>query len=172
MVSAIIIIKKHSQKCSRILTFVSLQGFYQLLEPKVTIRCRKQDVQLVQVSIVMFDFFDFSCSLDFLSLLYYILLYFSLSGFNPEEYSHIQSCCEEQPGGSHRPEQLPVPGHVSSISAISVARTAPAVDPNFGFMLRSAPEAWRSTTVTGRSKCLTPWRAGWTSWLSRYDQFN
>jgi len=28
-----------------------LQGFYQLLEPKVTIRCRKQDVQLVQTSI-------------------------------------------------------------------------------------------------------------------------
>ncbi|XP_035004008.1 V-type proton ATPase subunit E 1 [Hippoglossus stenolepis] len=27
------------------------QGFYQLLEPKVTIRCRKQDVQLVQASI-------------------------------------------------------------------------------------------------------------------------
>ena len=26
------------------------QGFYQLLEPKVTIRCRKLDVQLVQVS--------------------------------------------------------------------------------------------------------------------------
>uniref|UniRef100_A0A4W4G8K1 ATPase H+ transporting V1 subunit E1a n=1 Tax=Electrophorus electricus TaxID=8005 RepID=A0A4W4G8K1_ELEEL len=27
-----------------------LQGFYQLLEPKVTIRCRKQDLSLVQVS--------------------------------------------------------------------------------------------------------------------------
>lgn len=29
---------------------VSHQGFYQLLEPKVTIRCRKQDIPLVQVS--------------------------------------------------------------------------------------------------------------------------
>lgn len=28
-----------------------LQGLYQLLEPKVTIRCRKQDLQLVQASI-------------------------------------------------------------------------------------------------------------------------
>ncbi|KAJ4924504.1 hypothetical protein JOQ06_003460 [Pogonophryne albipinna] len=28
-----------------------LQGLYQLLEPKVTIRCRKQDVQMVQASI-------------------------------------------------------------------------------------------------------------------------
>ncbi|XP_061617664.1 V-type proton ATPase subunit E 1 [Phyllopteryx taeniolatus] len=28
-----------------------LQGLYQLLEPKVTVRCRKQDVQLVQASI-------------------------------------------------------------------------------------------------------------------------
>ncbi|RVE56645.1 hypothetical protein OJAV_G00223350 [Oryzias javanicus] len=31
--------------------FLLTQGFYQLLEPKVTIRCRKQDVQLVQASI-------------------------------------------------------------------------------------------------------------------------
>lgn len=29
---------------------VFFQGFYQLLEPKVTIRCRKQDLALVQVS--------------------------------------------------------------------------------------------------------------------------
>ncbi|KAG7454578.1 hypothetical protein MATL_G00261160 [Megalops atlanticus] len=28
-----------------------LQGFYQLLEPKVTIRCRKQDVSLVQAAV-------------------------------------------------------------------------------------------------------------------------
>uniref|UniRef100_A0A671VVI6 ATPase H+ transporting V1 subunit E1b n=1 Tax=Sparus aurata TaxID=8175 RepID=A0A671VVI6_SPAAU len=28
-----------------------LQGFYQLLEPKVTVRCRKQDLQMVQASI-------------------------------------------------------------------------------------------------------------------------
>ena len=27
----------------------TFQGFYQLLEPKVTIRCRKQDVEMVQV---------------------------------------------------------------------------------------------------------------------------
>lgn len=33
------------------------QGFYQLLEPKVTVRCRKQDVQLVQVSIVTISWY-------------------------------------------------------------------------------------------------------------------
>lgn len=27
------------------------QGFYRLLEPKVTIRCRSQDVELVQVKL-------------------------------------------------------------------------------------------------------------------------
>lgn len=29
--------------------FFIFQGFYQLLEPKVTIRCRQQDIELVQV---------------------------------------------------------------------------------------------------------------------------
>lgn len=33
------------------------QGFYQLLEPKVTVRCRKQDVQMVQVSIVTISWY-------------------------------------------------------------------------------------------------------------------
>lgn len=45
-------------------------------------------------------------------------------------------------------------------------QTAPALDPNFCFLM-SALEVWRSTTAMGRSKCPTPWRAGWTSWLSR-----
>lgn len=45
---------KHHRKCvfwgffSESSLFV-FQGFYQLLEPKVTIRCRQQDVELVQV---------------------------------------------------------------------------------------------------------------------------
>lgn len=31
------------------LCFFPFQGFYQLLEPKVTVRCREQDVEVVQV---------------------------------------------------------------------------------------------------------------------------
>lgn len=31
------------------LVLFTFQGFYQLLEPKVTIRCRQQDVEMVQV---------------------------------------------------------------------------------------------------------------------------
>ena len=31
---------------------VSYQGFYQLLETKVTLRCRKQDLAVVQVSVI------------------------------------------------------------------------------------------------------------------------
>lgn len=42
-------------KSENVLNYVSLQGFYQLLEPKVTVRCRKQDVQLVQVSVAEFS---------------------------------------------------------------------------------------------------------------------
>lgn len=30
-------------------SFFTFQGFFQLLEPKVTVRCRQQDVELVQV---------------------------------------------------------------------------------------------------------------------------
>uniref|UniRef100_A0A7N8XYR0 ATPase H+ transporting V1 subunit E1b n=1 Tax=Mastacembelus armatus TaxID=205130 RepID=A0A7N8XYR0_9TELE len=41
---------KDPAKYSGLLDGLVLQGFYQLLEPKVTVRCRKQDVQLVQVS--------------------------------------------------------------------------------------------------------------------------
>lgn len=32
--------------------FFKFQGFYQLLEPKVTVRCRQQDVDLVQVRLI------------------------------------------------------------------------------------------------------------------------
>lgn len=35
--------------CFLSLAFWMFQGFYQLLEPKVTVRCRQQDVELVQV---------------------------------------------------------------------------------------------------------------------------
>lgn len=36
-------------QCFLSLSFSTLQGFYRLLEPKVTIRCRHQDVEMVQV---------------------------------------------------------------------------------------------------------------------------
>uniref|UniRef100_A0A7N8YQS3 ATPase H+ transporting V1 subunit E1b n=1 Tax=Mastacembelus armatus TaxID=205130 RepID=A0A7N8YQS3_9TELE len=42
---------KDPAKYSGLLDGLVLQGFYQLLEPKVTVRCRKQDVQLVQACI-------------------------------------------------------------------------------------------------------------------------
>uniref|UniRef100_A0A3B3Y484 ATPase H+ transporting V1 subunit E1b n=1 Tax=Poecilia mexicana TaxID=48701 RepID=A0A3B3Y484_9TELE len=42
-------IAKDPARYPALLDGLILQGFYQLLEPKVTIRCRKQDVQLVQV---------------------------------------------------------------------------------------------------------------------------
>uniref|UniRef100_A0A674NZH4 ATPase H+ transporting V1 subunit E1b n=1 Tax=Takifugu rubripes TaxID=31033 RepID=A0A674NZH4_TAKRU len=42
---------KDPARYSALMEGLLLQGFYQLLEPKVTVRCRKQDVQLVQASI-------------------------------------------------------------------------------------------------------------------------
>uniref|UniRef100_A0AAY4C9X0 Vacuolar ATP synthase subunit E n=2 Tax=Bilateria TaxID=33213 RepID=A0AAY4C9X0_9TELE len=42
-------IAKDSVKYQTLLDGLLLQGFYQLLEPKVTIRCRKQDVDMVKV---------------------------------------------------------------------------------------------------------------------------
>ncbi|XP_034019377.1 V-type proton ATPase subunit E 1 [Thalassophryne amazonica] len=44
-------IAKDPSKYPALLDGLVLQGLYQLLEPKVTIRCRKRDVQLVQASI-------------------------------------------------------------------------------------------------------------------------
>uniref|UniRef100_A0A3Q2Q703 ATPase H+ transporting V1 subunit E1b n=1 Tax=Fundulus heteroclitus TaxID=8078 RepID=A0A3Q2Q703_FUNHE len=44
-------IAKDPARYSSLMDGLLLQGFYQLLEPKVTIRCRKQDVQMVQASI-------------------------------------------------------------------------------------------------------------------------
>uniref|UniRef100_A0A3P9M5G2 ATPase H+ transporting V1 subunit E1b n=2 Tax=Oryzias TaxID=8089 RepID=A0A3P9M5G2_ORYLA len=44
-------IAKDPSRYAGLMDGLLLQGFYQLLEPKVTIRCRKQDVQLVQASI-------------------------------------------------------------------------------------------------------------------------
>uniref|UniRef100_A0A1A7XC84 ATPase, H+ transporting, lysosomal, V1 subunit E isoform 1b n=1 Tax=Iconisemion striatum TaxID=60296 RepID=A0A1A7XC84_9TELE len=44
-------VAKDPAKYSALMDGLILQGFYQLLEPKVTIRCRKQDTQLVQQSI-------------------------------------------------------------------------------------------------------------------------
>ncbi|KAF7229286.1 V-type proton ATPase subunit E 1 [Nothobranchius furzeri] len=44
-------VAKDSARYSTLMDGLILQGFYQLLEPKVTIRCRKQDVQLVQQSV-------------------------------------------------------------------------------------------------------------------------
>lgn len=44
-------IVKDPAKYSPLLEGLVLQGFYRLLEPKVTIRCRPQDVDLVQVAV-------------------------------------------------------------------------------------------------------------------------
>ncbi|CAG5927457.1 unnamed protein product [Menidia menidia] len=44
-------VAKDPAKYPALMDGLVLQGFYQLLEPKVTIRCRKQDVQMVQASI-------------------------------------------------------------------------------------------------------------------------
>uniref|UniRef100_G3PKH4 ATPase H+ transporting V1 subunit E1a n=1 Tax=Gasterosteus aculeatus aculeatus TaxID=481459 RepID=G3PKH4_GASAC len=42
-------IAKDPASYSALLEGLVLQGFYQLLEPKVTVRCRQQDVEMVQV---------------------------------------------------------------------------------------------------------------------------
>lgn len=44
-------IAKDPEKYSELLEGLVLQGFYILLEPKVTIRCRKQDVEMVQAAV-------------------------------------------------------------------------------------------------------------------------
>ncbi|KAF3705197.1 V-type proton ATPase subunit E 1 [Channa argus] len=44
-------IAKDPSKYAALMDGLVLQGFYQLLESKVTVRCRKQDVQMVQASI-------------------------------------------------------------------------------------------------------------------------
>lgn len=44
-------IAKDPAKYSSLLEGLVLQGFYRLLEPKVTIRCRSQDVELVQAAV-------------------------------------------------------------------------------------------------------------------------
>uniref|UniRef100_A0A8D0CVE7 ATPase H+ transporting V1 subunit E1a n=1 Tax=Sander lucioperca TaxID=283035 RepID=A0A8D0CVE7_SANLU len=45
-------IAKDTASYSTLLEGLVLQGFYQLLEPKVTIRCRQQDVEMVQVRLI------------------------------------------------------------------------------------------------------------------------
>lgn len=42
---------KDPEKYSMLLEGLVLQGFYRLLEPKVTIRCRQQDVEMVQAAV-------------------------------------------------------------------------------------------------------------------------
>ncbi|XP_071371567.1 V-type proton ATPase subunit E 1a isoform X2 [Centroberyx affinis] len=44
-------IAKDPARYSTLLEGLLLQGFYQLLEPKVTIRCRQQDVEMVQAAV-------------------------------------------------------------------------------------------------------------------------
>lgn len=44
-------IAKDPARYSTLLEGLVLQGFYQLLEPKVTIRCRPQDVEMVQAAV-------------------------------------------------------------------------------------------------------------------------
>uniref|UniRef100_A0A3B4T2F2 ATPase H+ transporting V1 subunit E1a n=1 Tax=Seriola dumerili TaxID=41447 RepID=A0A3B4T2F2_SERDU len=45
-------IAKDPARYSTLLEGLLLQGFYQLLEPKVTIRCRQQDVEMVQTAVI------------------------------------------------------------------------------------------------------------------------
>ncbi|XP_015250839.1 PREDICTED: V-type proton ATPase subunit E 1 isoform X1 [Cyprinodon variegatus] len=42
---------KDPERYSKLLDGLVLQAFYQLLEPKVTIRCRQQDVEMVQAAV-------------------------------------------------------------------------------------------------------------------------
>ncbi|XP_043979841.1 V-type proton ATPase subunit E 1a isoform X1 [Gambusia affinis] len=44
-------IVKDPDRYAKLLEGLVLQGFYQLLEPKVTIRCRQQDVDMVQAAV-------------------------------------------------------------------------------------------------------------------------
>uniref|UniRef100_A0A087XZX8 ATPase H+ transporting V1 subunit E1a n=1 Tax=Poecilia formosa TaxID=48698 RepID=A0A087XZX8_POEFO len=44
-------IAKDPDRYAKLLEGLVLQGFYQLLEPKVTIRCRQQDVDMVQAAV-------------------------------------------------------------------------------------------------------------------------
>ncbi|XP_013889925.1 V-type proton ATPase subunit E 1a [Austrofundulus limnaeus] len=44
-------ISKDPDRYSKLLEGLVLQGFYQLLEPKVTVRCRQQDVEMVQAAV-------------------------------------------------------------------------------------------------------------------------
>ncbi|XP_029378541.1 V-type proton ATPase subunit E 1a isoform X2 [Echeneis naucrates] len=44
-------IAKDPARYATLLEGLILQGFYQLLEPKVTIRCRQQDVEMVQAAV-------------------------------------------------------------------------------------------------------------------------
>lgn len=53
------------------------------------------------------------------------LLWFS-SGLHPEEHLNLQSGCEDQPGGPHRPGQLPPPRHVGG-TAFSEAEIPAAI---------------------------------------------
>ncbi|KAM9754584.1 V-type proton ATPase subunit E 1a [Menidia menidia] len=42
---------KEPERYAKLLEGLLLQGFFQLLEPKVTVRCRKQDVEMVQAAV-------------------------------------------------------------------------------------------------------------------------
>ncbi|KAF7225251.1 V-type proton ATPase subunit E 1a [Nothobranchius furzeri] len=44
-------VTKDADSYSKLLECLVLQGLYQLLEPKVTIRCRQQDVEMVQAAV-------------------------------------------------------------------------------------------------------------------------
>lgn len=98
--------------------------------------------------------------INFSCFSFFLIALCPTSGIHPEEYSHIQSCCEEHPGSSHRPEQLSLPGRVSIILMEARIRRC-LLWILILVVLLSALEAWRSTTAMGRSKCPTPWRAGW-----------
>uniref|UniRef100_A0A3B4X6W0 ATPase H+ transporting V1 subunit E1b n=1 Tax=Seriola lalandi dorsalis TaxID=1841481 RepID=A0A3B4X6W0_SERLL len=86
-------VAKDAARYPALLDGLILQGFYQLLETKVTIRCRKQDVQLVQVSRLVSvcvrracRVTEFTCG-NRLPSIYSNC--FSSTGVHPEEHPHI-----------------------------------------------------------------------------------
>lgn len=42
---------KLNADCVKLHVLLRFQGFYQLLEPKVTVRCRQEDLEMVQVRV-------------------------------------------------------------------------------------------------------------------------
>lgn len=119
--------------------FLFFQGLYQLLEPKVTIRCRQQDVEIVQVGQRWFIFIFFMKAAVGVTL----FLWSDPAGVRQEEYPHLPGGCEEQHRSQDWPGSFPSSWHVrwshwSQVSSVSVPRNTPYVNFKFlFFVLRS-----------------------------------